>query len=117
MPQLPSIGFDIMLKKLVVVILSIILLTIFGLSLIIAYPNVLASTMEQQTTNQILEYEKWNCGMESAPNSNYFVTEFKVPEICSIPIAITFDNVENKVWFISTRNGTLFGFNPSKQIF
>ncbi len=117
MSQIPSIGYDIMLKKVVVVILSIILMAIFGFSMIIAYPNALASTMEQQMTNQILEYEKWNCGMESTPNSNYFVTEFKVPETCSIPIAITYDNVENKVWFISTRNGTLFGFDPSKQIF
>ncbi|MFI5406551.1 MAG: hypothetical protein ACHQ1D_08570 [Nitrososphaerales archaeon] len=106
-----------MLKKVVVVILSIILMAIFGFSMIIAYPNALASTMEQQMTNQILEYEKWNCGMESIPNSNYFVTEFKVPETCSIPIAITYDNTENKIWFISTRNGTLFGFDPSKQIF
>lgn len=117
MSQIPSIGYDIMLKKVVVVILSIILMAIFGFSMIIAYPNALASTMEQQMTNQILEYEKWNCGMESTPNSNYFVTEFKVPETCSIPIAITYDNTENKVWFISTRNGTLFGFDPSKQIF
>ena len=117
MSQIPSIGYDIMLKKMVVVILSIILMAIFGFSMIIAYPNALASTMEQQMTNQILEYEKWNCGMESTPNSNYFVTEFKVPETCSIPIAITYDNTENKVWFISTRNGTLFGFDPSKQIF
>ncbi len=117
MSQIPSIGYDIMLKKVVVVILSIILMAIFGFSMIIAYPNALASTMEQQMTNQILEYEKWNCGMESTPNSNYFVTEFKVPETCSIPIAITYDNTENKIWFISTRNGTLFGFDPSKQIF
>jgi len=80
----------------IVVILSIILLSIVGFSMIIAYPNALASTMDQQVTNQILEYEKWNCGMESAPNSNYFVTEFKVPEICSIPLAITFDNAENR---------------------
>ena len=117
MSQIPSIGYDIMLKKMVIVILSIILMSIFGFSMIIAYPNALASTMKQQMTNQILEYEKWNCGMESTPNSNYFVTEFKVPETCSIPIAITYDNAENKVWFISTRNGTLFGFDPSKQIF
>jgi virginiamycin B lyase len=117
MSQIPSIGYDIMLKKVVVVILSIILMAIFGFSMIIAYPSALASTMEQQMTNQILEYEKWNCGMKSTPNSNYFVTEFKVPETCSIPIAITYDNTENKIWFISTRNGTLFGFDPSKQIF
>jgi virginiamycin B lyase len=64
-----------------------------------------------------LEIEKWNCGIESMPNSNYFVTEFKVPETCSIPIAITYDKTENKAWFISTSNGTLFGFHPAKQIF
>ena len=117
MSQIPSIGYDIMLKKIFIVILSIILLSIFSFSIINAYPNALASIMEQQMIGQVLEYEKWNCGIESAPNSNYFVTEFKVPETCSIPIAITYDKAENKVWFISTRNGTLFGFDPSKQIF
>ena len=34
MSQIPSIGYDIMLKKMVVVILSIILLSIFGFSMI-----------------------------------------------------------------------------------
>jgi virginiamycin B lyase len=117
MSQIPSIGYDIMLKKIFIVILSVILLSIFSFSIINAYPNALASIMEQQMIGQVLEYEKWNCGIESTPNSNYFVTEFKVPETCSIPIAITYDKAENKVWFISTRNGTLFGFDPSKQIF
>ena len=117
MSQIPNIGYDIMLKKMVIVILSIILLSIFGFSIINAFPNALAVTIKQQMTNQILEYEKWNCGIESIPNSNYFVSEFKVPGTCSIPIAITYDKAENKVWFISTRNGTLFGFDPSKQIF
>jgi len=117
MSQIPSIGYDTRIKKMIVVILSIILLSIVGFSMIIAYPNALASTMDQQVTNQILEYEKWNCGIESTPNSNYFVTEFQVPETCSIPIAITYDNAENKVWFISTRNGTLFGFDPTKLTF
>ncbi|MDN5867305.1 MAG: hypothetical protein L0H55_07885 [Candidatus Nitrosocosmicus sp.] len=117
MSQIPSIGYDIMLKKMVIAILSIILMSIFGFSMTNAYPSVLGSTMEQQMTNQISEFEKWNCGIESTPNSNYFVTEFKVPEQCSIPIAITYDKTENKVWFISTKNGTLFGFDPTKQIF
>ena len=106
-----------MIKKRRVVILSFILLSIFGFSMIIAYPNAMAFTNKEQMANQILEYEKWNCGMDSPPNSNYFVTEFKVPETCSIPIAITYDNVDNKVWFVSTRNGTLFEFDPNEQTF
>ena len=106
-----------MIKKRRVVILSFILLSIFGFSMIIANPNVLAFTNKEQMANQILEYEKWNCGMDSPPNSNYFVREFKVPETCSIPIAITYDNVDNKVWFVSTRNGTLFEFDPNEQTF
>lgn len=88
MYRIPSIGCDIMLKNIVIGILSISLMSIFGFSMTNAYPNALGSIMEQQMNNQILEFEKWNCGIESLPNSNYFVTEFKVPEACSIPIAI-----------------------------
>ncbi len=117
MSQIPSIGYGIMLEMMVIVILSVTLLSVTGLSMTNSYPNALGSTMEQQMINQILEFEKWNCGIESTSNSNYFVTEFKVPEACSIPIAITYDKTENMVWFISTRNGTLFGFDPTKQIF
>jgi virginiamycin B lyase len=106
-----------MLKKIAIIIPSIILMSILGLLIIDSNPNAWASTMEQQKPYQILEYDKWNCGMEGNPNSNYFVTEFIVPEKCSIPIAITYDKAENKVWFISTRNGTLFEFDPSKQTF
>jgi len=117
MSQIPSIGYEIMHKTIVIAILSITLMSIFGISMIYTYSYASESTKEHVMTNQILEFEKWNCGIESPPNSNYFVTEFKVPEECSIPIAITYDKTDNKVWFISTRNGTLFGFDPSKQVF
>jgi virginiamycin B lyase len=117
MSQIPSIGYDDMLKMVVISSLSFSLMSIFGFSMLYTFSYASESTMEQQISNQILEFEKWNCGMKSPPNSNYFVTEFKVPELCSVPIAITFDKIDNKVWFISTRNGTLFGFDPSRQTF
>ncbi|CAN5682172.1 hypothetical protein BH23THE1_BH23THE1_07640 [soil metagenome] len=56
-----QVGCDIMLKKMVIGILSINLISIFGFSMTNAYPNASGSTMEQQMTNQILEFEMWNC--------------------------------------------------------
>ncbi len=117
MSQILCLGYDSMIKMMIIPTVSIILISFLGFSIIYHYSYAVEPTMEKQMTNPILEFEKWNCGLESQPNSNYFVTEFKVPEVCSIPLAITYDKTDNKVWFISTRNGTLFGFDPSKQIF
>ena len=83
--------------------------------------DILDFAAASQTTNplpnQITEFEKWNCGNNSEINSNFYVKEIKIPENCSIPISIAFDEKDKKVWFIGTKNGTLFEFNPSNETF
>ncbi|HSA75446.1 MAG TPA: hypothetical protein VLE21_04590 [Candidatus Nitrosocosmicus sp.] len=76
-----------------------------------------ASQMTKPPSNQIAEFEKWNCGNNTEINSNFYVKEIKIPENCSIPISIAFDEKDNKVWFIGTKNGTLFEYNPLNQTF
>lgn len=76
-----------------------------------------ASILPTQPPNPIAEFEKWNCGKVDDINSNFYIEEIQVPEVCSIPISIAFDEKDNKVWFIGTRNGTLFEYIPSNQTF
>ena len=79
--------------------------------------HAFASELSQGSLDKISEFEKWNCGINNEVNSNHYVKEFRIPEICSIPISIAFDEKENKVWFVGTRNGTLFEYNPINQEF
>ena len=76
-----------------------------------------ATVESRQYLDQTAEFEKWNCGNNNEINSNFYVEEVQIPEICSIPISIAFDKEDNKVWFIGTRNGTLFEYSPSNQTF
>ncbi len=78
--------------------------------------NAFASEIPQSAL-PISEFEKWNCGINNQVNSNYYVKEVRIPEVCSIPISIAFDERDNKVWFIGTRNGTLFEYDPINQEF
>lgn len=76
-----------------------------------------ATVVPKLPLDQIAEFEKWNCGKNNEINSNYYTKEIQIPETCSIPISIAFDEIDNKVWFIGTRNGTLFEYIPSNQTF
>lgn len=76
-----------------------------------------ALQMPKAALSQIAEFEKWNCGNNTKLNSNFYVKEIEIPEKCSIPLSIAFDEKDNKVWFIGTRNGTLFEYNPINQKF
>lgn len=50
------------------------------------------------------------CGTGDA-KSNLYVTEFKIPTICTQPLAITTDPQGN-VWFVQTNTGNLAMFDP-----
>lgn len=66
---------------------------------------------------QIKEFADWNCGINNTVNSNSYIQEFKIPEVCSVPISIGYDEKDNKAWFVGTRNGTLFEYNPAYNNF
>lgn len=75
---------------------------------------VFASPTEAE---QIRTFQDWNCGVNKTANSNYYIKEIKVPEVCSVPVAIGYDEKDNKVWLVGTRNGTLFEYDPDKNNF
>ncbi len=76
-----------------------------------------ASSASKTSLDQISVFEKWNCGNNTKLNFNAYIKEIGIPENCSMPISIAFDEKDDKVWFIGTRNGTLFEYNLSNQTF
>ena len=55
------------------------------------------------------------CGVEDA-KSNSFVTEYKIPTLCTQPLAIKV-TPDGNVWFIQTNTGNISKFDPSSEQF
>ena len=62
-----------------------------------------------------LERQDELCGTGHA-TSNSFVQEYKIPTVCSQPLAITTDP-SGIVWFVQTNSGNLAKFDPVKEEF
>ena len=50
------------------------------------------------------------CGVENA-KSNSYVTEYKIPTVCTQPLAIKVAP-DGNVWFIETNTGSITKFDP-----
>jgi virginiamycin B lyase len=59
----------------------------------------------------IEKYQKQFCGLNSSPNSNDYITEYKLPAKCEMPLGILVDGQTGKVWYLSTKHGTLGSYN------
>ena len=57
------------------------------------------------------------CGLNSTPNSNEYVVEYTLPSVCEMPLGIAIDNNTGRVWYISTKNGSLGSFDIKKGKF
>jgi virginiamycin B lyase len=51
------------------------------------------------------------CGLNSTPNSNEYIVEYTLPSVCEMPLGIAIDNNTGRVWYISTKNGSLGSFD------
>jgi virginiamycin B lyase len=71
------------------------------------------------TTNQVEEskqmaierFQKQFCGVDSKPNSNKYVTEIQLPNNCEMPLGVLVDTNNSKVWYLSTKNGSLGSYD------
>jgi virginiamycin B lyase len=61
------------------------------------------------------EERKTFCQTDDAKTSKY-ITEFKIPTLCTQPLAITTDQSGN-VWFIETNTGEVVKFDPVSKTF
>jgi virginiamycin B lyase len=58
------------------------------------------------------------CGLDTKPQSNNYITEIALPSECTMPLGIYVENNgnesrQNKIWFLSTKNGTLYSYNAN----
>jgi virginiamycin B lyase len=51
------------------------------------------------------------CGLNSTPNSNEYIVEYTLPSVCEMPLGIAIDNNTGRVWYISTKNGSVGSFD------
>ena len=63
------------------------------------------------------KFENQFCGNNANPNSNQYVSEYVLPSRCEMPLGIAVDNNAGKVWYISTKNGTLGSYNIKQNRF
>jgi virginiamycin B lyase len=65
----------------------------------------------------IEQYHKQFCGLNSTPNANDYITEYKLPATCEMPLGILVDGQAGKVWYVSTKHGTLGSYNIAPDKF
>jgi virginiamycin B lyase len=62
-------------------------------------------------SSSIEQFKNQFCGLTSNPNSTNYITEYKLPHTCEIPLGIAVDSHAGKIWYISTKQGTLGDYN------
>ncbi|MGB8934934.1 MAG: hypothetical protein WCC17_07495 [Candidatus Nitrosopolaris sp.] len=55
----------------------------------------------------IEQFKNQFCGLNSIPNSNNYVSEYRLPHTCEMPLGIAVDSQAGKVWYVSTKQGAL----------
>jgi len=78
-----------------------------------ALQSTMQSVQSVATSNAsyIGQFRNQFCGLTSIPNSNNYVTEYRLPHTCEMPLGIAVDSQARKVWYVSTKQGTLGNYN------
>jgi virginiamycin B lyase len=61
--------------------------------------------------SSIEQFKNQFCGHTSISNSNNYITEYKLPHTCEMPLGIAVDSQAGKVWYVSTKQGALGSYN------
>jgi virginiamycin B lyase len=73
--------------------------------------------VEESKQVSIDRFQSQFCGTDSKPNSNRYISEILLPSSCEMPLGIVVDNSDGKVWYLSTKNGTLGSYDLRLQKF
>jgi virginiamycin B lyase len=73
--------------------------------------------VEESKQISIDRFQTQFCGTASKPNSNGYISEIRLPSNCEMPLGIVVDTDEGKVWYLSTKNGSLGSYNLRDQRF
>jgi len=63
------------------------------------------------------QYQKQFCGLNSIPHFNNYITEYELPARCEMPLGILVDNQAGKVWYVSTKQGTVGSYDLATHKF
>jgi virginiamycin B lyase len=86
----------------------------------------ISSGNSSQSTTQLIansraaaieQYQKQFCCLNSVPHANDYITEYKLPATCEMPLGILVDSQAGKVWYVSTKHGTLGSYNIAAHKF
>ena len=80
-------------------------------------PQAFGDQAEFSKQQAIEKFKSQFCGINSKPNSNQYVQEIKLTSECEMPVAITNDDKEGGVWYISTKHGSLFFYDYKTKTF
>jgi len=61
--------------------------------------------------SSIEQFKNQFCGLNSNSNSNNYITEYRLPHTCEMPLGIAVDSKAGKVWYVSTKQGILGDYN------
>ena len=73
--------------------------------------------VEESKQISIDRFQTQFCGTASKPNSNGYISEIRLPSNCEMPLGIVVDTNEGKVWYLSTKNGSLGSYDLREQRF
>ncbi|MGC1928769.1 MAG: hypothetical protein WA667_07315 [Candidatus Nitrosopolaris sp.] len=90
------------------------------------YSSNIPSSNSSQSTVQLIansraaaieQYQKQFCGINSVPHASDYITEYKLPATCEMPLGILVDGQAGKVWYVSTKHGTLGSYDIAAHKF
>lgn len=73
------------------------------------------SPVDESMNESIRLFQERYCGSDSESKTTDFLTEYKLPSVCEMPLAIEADS--GKVWYVSTKNGTLGSYDVASGQF
>ena len=80
-------------------------------------PTAFGDQIEFSKQQAIEKFKTQFCGINSKPNSNQYVQEIKLTSECEMPLAITNDDDEGGIWYISTKQGSLIFYEYKTKAF
>ena len=99
-------------------VISISIIVVIGVSTVLLRNNthtVPLNGLEETRRASIEKFQNTFCGLNTEINLNEFITEYKLPAICEMPLGIAVD--DGKVWYVSTENGTIGAYNIQQNSF
>ena len=102
-----------------------IIVIVVAYSVLFRTPNN-SSNPSLQSTDQLIanskaaaieQYQKQFCGLNPTTNSTGYITEYKLPATCEMPLGILVDSQAGKIWYVSTKQGTLGSYNLATNKF